>query len=144
MPLYQAIVLALVQAFTEFLPVSSTAHLTLFPWLLGWQDPGLAFDVALHAGTLVAVLLYFFKDWITLTLCGLGLKYPSSATPEEVGCDLIVVGTHGRTGLSRLLMGSVAENVLTRATCPVLVVKATQQAAAAGAERPKAEMTTVV
>jgi undecaprenyl-diphosphatase len=85
MPLYQAIVLALVQAFTEFLPVSSTAHLTLFPWLLGWQDPGLAFDVALHAGTLVAVLLYFFKDWLTLTLCGLGLKYPASATAEEVG-----------------------------------------------------------
>lgn len=85
MPLYQAIVLALVQAFTEFLPISSTAHLTLFPWLLGWQDPGLAFDVALHAGTLVAVLLYFFKDWLTLTLCGLGLKYPASATAEEVG-----------------------------------------------------------
>jgi undecaprenyl-diphosphatase len=85
MPLYQAIVLALVQAFTEFLPVSSTAHLTLFPWLLGWADPGLAFDVALHAGTLVAVLLYFFKDWLTLTLCGLGMKYPSSATAEEVG-----------------------------------------------------------
>jgi undecaprenyl-diphosphatase len=52
---------------------------------LGWQDPGLAFDVALHAGTLVAVLLYFFKDWLTLTLCGLGLKYPASATAEEVG-----------------------------------------------------------
>lgn len=85
MPLYQAIILALVQAFTEFLPVSSTAHLTLFPWLLGWQDPGLAFDVALHAGTLVAVLLYFFKDWITLTLCGLGLKYPANASAEEVG-----------------------------------------------------------
>jgi undecaprenyl-diphosphatase len=85
MPLYQAIVLALVQAFTEFLPVSSTAHLTLFPWLLGWQDPGLAFDVALHAGTLVAVLLYFFKDWLTLALCGVGVKYPSNATTEEVG-----------------------------------------------------------
>ncbi len=85
MPLYQAIVLALVQAFTEFLPVSSTAHLTLFPWLLGWQDPGLAFDVALHAGTLVAVLLYFFKDWLTLALCGVGAKYPANATAEEVG-----------------------------------------------------------
>jgi undecaprenyl-diphosphatase len=84
MPLYQAIVLALVQAFTEFLPVSSTAHLTLFPWLLGWQDPGLAFDVALHAGTLVAVLLYFFEDWLTLALCGIGVKYPASATTEEV------------------------------------------------------------
>jgi undecaprenyl-diphosphatase len=84
MPLYQAIVLAIVQAFTEFLPVSSTAHLTLFPWLLGWQDPGLAFDVALHAGTLVAVLLYFFKDWLTLALCGVGLKYPANAPSEEV------------------------------------------------------------
>jgi undecaprenyl-diphosphatase len=84
MPLYQAIVLALVQAFTEFLPVSSTAHLTLFPWLLGWQDPGLAFDVALHAGTLVAVLFYFFKDWLTLGLCGVGLKYPANAPSEEV------------------------------------------------------------
>jgi len=84
MPLYQAIILALVRAFTEFLPISSTAHLTLFPWLLGWTDPGLAFDVALHAGTLVAVLLYFFKDWLTLALCGLGLKYPANAPAEEV------------------------------------------------------------
>jgi undecaprenyl-diphosphatase len=84
MPLYQAIILALVQALTEFLPVSSTAHLTIFPWFFGWQDPGQAFDVALHAGTLVAVLLYFFKDWLTLALCGLGLKYPASASTEEV------------------------------------------------------------
>ncbi len=84
MPVYQAIILALVQALTEFLPVSSTAHLTLFPWLLHWQDPGLAFDVALHAGTLAAVLLYFFKDWLRLTLCGLGLNYPATAPAGEV------------------------------------------------------------
>jgi undecaprenyl-diphosphatase len=84
MPVYQAIILALVQALTEFLPVSSTAHLTIFPWFFGWQDPGQAFDVALHAGTLVAVLLYFFKDWVTLTLCGLGMKYPANAPAEEV------------------------------------------------------------
>jgi undecaprenyl-diphosphatase len=84
MPVYQAVILALVQALTEFLPISSTAHLTLFPWLLHWQDPGLAFDVALHAGTLVAVLLYFFKDWLTLALCGLGFKYPAAAPAEEV------------------------------------------------------------
>jgi len=84
MPVYQAIILALVQALTEFLPVSSTAHLTLFPWMFHWQDPGLAFDVALHAGTLVAVLAYFFKDWLTLVLCGFGLKYPAAAPAEEV------------------------------------------------------------
>jgi undecaprenyl-diphosphatase len=84
MPLYQAIVLAVVQALTEFLPISSSAHLTIIPWLLGWADPGLAFDVALHAGTLLAVLLYFLKDWVTLLLCGLGMKYPANATNEEV------------------------------------------------------------
>ena len=84
MPLIQAIILALVQALTEFLPVSSTAHLVLFPWLMHWPDPGEAFDVALHAGTLLAVVLYFFKDWLTLLVCGLGGKYPASAAPEEV------------------------------------------------------------
>jgi undecaprenyl-diphosphatase len=84
MSLLHAIILALVQALTEFLPISSTAHLTLFPWLLHWQDPGEAFDVALHAGTLVAVLLYFFRDWLTLALCGLGMKYPAAATSQEV------------------------------------------------------------
>jgi len=87
MSLIQAIILALVQAFTEFLPVSSTAHLVLFPWLLHWPDPGLAFDVALHAGTLLAVILYFFKDWIKLIACGLGMKYPANATTEEVSVN---------------------------------------------------------
>jgi len=84
MSLIHAIVLALVQALTEFLPVSSTAHLILFPWLLHWPDPGLAFDVALHAGTLLALVLYFFKDWLTLLVCGLGGKYPATAPVEEV------------------------------------------------------------
>src|SRR5947208_570680 len=84
MPLYQAIILALVQALTEFLPISSTAHLIIFPWLAGWQDPGLAFDVALHAGTLLALVLYFFKDWLTLLLCGLGMKYPATAPAEDI------------------------------------------------------------
>jgi undecaprenyl-diphosphatase len=84
MSLFQAIILALVQALTEFLPVSSNAHLILFPWLLHWPDPGEAFDVALHGGTLVAVALYFFKDWLTLIICGLGGKYPANAPAEEV------------------------------------------------------------
>ncbi len=66
MPLYQAIVLAIVQGLTEFLPISSTAHLALFPWLLGWKDPGLTFDVALHAGTLVAALVYFWRTWLEM------------------------------------------------------------------------------
>ena len=72
MPIYQAVVLALVQAATEFLPVSSTAHLILVPWLLGWQDQGLLFDVALHLGTLAAVLGYFAKTWVRLLCAGFG------------------------------------------------------------------------
>jgi undecaprenyl-diphosphatase len=83
-PLLHAIILAVIQALTEFLPISSTAHLILFPWLFGWPEPGQAFDVALHAGTLLAVLLYFFQTWLTFLLCGLGMHYPSRAGVEEV------------------------------------------------------------
>ncbi|OFE12624.1 undecaprenyl-diphosphatase [Pseudohongiella acticola] len=63
----QIIVLALVQGITEFLPVSSSAHLILVPVLTGWQDQGLAFDVALHVGSLAAVLIYFRDDLWAMT-----------------------------------------------------------------------------
>jgi undecaprenyl-diphosphatase len=82
MLLWQAIMLAIIQGLTEFLPISSSAHLILIPDLLHWQDPGLAFDVALHLGTLIAVLLYFFRDWIQLTLCGLGFHYPKRSSEQ--------------------------------------------------------------
>ena len=58
MDIFQAFILALVQGLTEFLPISSSAHLILVPVLVGWQDQGLAFDVAVHVGTLTAVLVY--------------------------------------------------------------------------------------
>ncbi len=74
MPLYQAVVLAIVQAFTEFLPISSQAHLWFVPWVFKWKDPGLTFDVALHAGTLVAVIIYFFRDWIQIIAHGFGIN----------------------------------------------------------------------
>jgi undecaprenyl-diphosphatase len=66
----EPIILGIVQGITEFLPISSTAHLILVPWLFQWQDPGLTFDVMLHAGTLLALLLYFWKDWLNM-LAGL-------------------------------------------------------------------------
>ncbi len=74
MPLYQVVVLAIVQGLAEFLPISSSAHLALIPRLLHWEDPGLTFDVALHVGTLVAVLLYFYRDWIEIISNGFGLR----------------------------------------------------------------------
>ncbi len=66
MDLIQIIVLALVQGLSEFLPISSSAHLILVPKLLNWQDQGLAFDVAVHIGTLIAVVYYFRNDLITI------------------------------------------------------------------------------
>lgn len=67
MTLTQAIILGLVQGFAELLPISSSAHLTLAPYFLDFQDPGLAFDVALHFGTLLALGWYFRQEWIDMT-----------------------------------------------------------------------------
>jgi undecaprenyl-diphosphatase len=67
----QALILGAVQGLTEFLPVSSSAHLVLVPWLFGWSDPEvntLAFDVALHLGSLLALLIYYRNEWLTMSL----------------------------------------------------------------------------
>ena len=95
MPLYQAIILAIIQGLTEFFPVSSTAHLAIFPQLFKWTDPGLGFDVALHAGTLAAVIIYFFKDWVQVIANGLGISYGVSRPDERSRALLwyLVVGT---------------------------------------------------
>ena len=81
MTIFQAIVLGLVQGLTEFLPVSSSAHLALAPWVLGWQDPGLAFDVALHLGSLAAVAWYFRRDWVQLIGAAAGAGCARVARP---------------------------------------------------------------
>jgi len=66
--MFALLILALIQGFTEFLPVSSSAHLILIPYLAGWQDQGLDSDVAFHAGTLLAVIIYFWRDiWTMIT-----------------------------------------------------------------------------
>ncbi len=69
MVILQAILLGLIQGLTEFIPISSSAHLVLIPWLFNWTDPAitsLSFDVSLHLGTLAAVLAFFWRDWIVL------------------------------------------------------------------------------
>lgn len=68
MTVFQAIVLGVIQGLSEFLPISSSAHLTLAPWLFGWNDPGLDFDVALHLGTLIALVWFFWQEWIVLAV----------------------------------------------------------------------------
>ncbi len=71
MTLFQSVFLGFVQGLGEFLPISSSAHLVLVPWFFSWTDPGLTFDIALHIGTLIAVVLYFWKDWLNLSVQGL-------------------------------------------------------------------------
>lgn len=66
MSITQSIILGIVQGLTEFLPISSSAHLNLFPWVFGWQEMPESFDVALHIGTLLAIIIFFFKDWVKL------------------------------------------------------------------------------
>ncbi len=73
MPLLQAIVLGLVQGLTEFIPVSSSGHLVIVPYLLGWEAPGIAFDTILHLGTLLAVLVYFWREWRRLLIAAVYL-----------------------------------------------------------------------
>ncbi len=70
MTLLQAIILGVVQGLTEFLPISSSGHLNVFPWLLGWEPLSEGMDVALHIGTLLALILFFFKDWVILVRAG--------------------------------------------------------------------------
>jgi hypothetical protein len=65
--IFQAVVLGIVQGLAELLPISSSAHLALTPYFFGWTDPGLAFDVALHLGTLIALVWYFRAEWIDMT-----------------------------------------------------------------------------
>lgn len=63
MEILQSIVLGIIQGLGEFLPISSSGHLVVLPKIFGWEDQGLAFDVALHFGTLLAILIYFYDDW---------------------------------------------------------------------------------
>ncbi|MDY7075531.1 MAG: undecaprenyl-diphosphatase UppP [Chloroflexota bacterium] len=75
MNLFQAFLLGVLQGATEFLPVSSSGHLVLVPWLLGWPASGLAFDVVVHWGTAVAVIVYFWRDWVSI-FKSINLKSP--------------------------------------------------------------------
>jgi undecaprenyl-diphosphatase len=111
-PLLHAIILGIIQGLTEFLPVSSSAHLALIPWLLGWNDQGLSFDIALHVGTVAAVIVYFFRDWVQVIAQGFGLSIGSDPAirrnPRLLW--LLVLGSVP-AGIAGLLVKDLAENV---------------------------------
>ena len=116
-----AIVLALVQGLTEFLPVSSSAHLILLPRLLGWTDQGLAFDVAVHIGTLTAVITYFRHDVMKLLSAWLQSCVRWQLDDDARLAWLVVLGTMP-VAVAGLLLHDFIENNL---RSPLVIAVAT-------------------
>lgn len=108
MEITQLLVLSLVQGLTEFLPISSSAHLILVPVLTAWQDQGLAFDVAVHVGTLLAVIIYFYKDLKHMSLAWLDSLTGRNKGPDSRLAWAVLLGTIP-AGLAGLLLGDFVE-----------------------------------
>lgn len=117
MSILQAIVYGIVQGIGEFLPISSTAHLILLPWLLGWKDPGVVFDVALHLGTALAVILFFIKDWFRIISAG--LTKPRTQDGRLFWC-LILATIPG--GLFGVLLDKYMENFRDAALIGIMLI----------------------
>ena len=111
MTVFQALVLGIVQGLAEFLPISSSAHLSLVPFVFGWKDPGLAFDVALHLGTLAAVLWYFRREWITLIAAGVDIVRTQRVSGEEQWRAVYIVIATIPGAIGGLLLEKYAESV---------------------------------
>ncbi|MFI5229269.1 MAG: undecaprenyl-diphosphatase UppP [Gemmatimonadales bacterium] len=110
MSVFQAIVLGVVQGLSEFLPISSSAHLALIPWLLHWPDPGLAFDVALHFGTLLAVLWYFRVEWMALINAAVRIVATRRVEGEEQRRVIFLIIATIPGAIAGLALESYAEN----------------------------------
>lgn len=94
MSLLEALILGILQGFTEFLPISSSAHLVLVPWWLGWDRPPLLFEVTVHLGTTVALISYFWDEWMVLIRAGFQvLRQRAIRTPDEKVLFLIFLST---------------------------------------------------
>ena len=102
MEIYHLIILGLIQGLTEFLPVSSSAHLILLPFLSGWQDQGLVYDVAAHGGTLAAVVWYFRRD-LQEIIRHWSMRWSSDSTPKELMLWYLAIATFP-VGLAGLLL----------------------------------------
>ena len=117
----QVIVLALVQGITEFLPVSSSAHLVLPAQLTSWPDQGLAFDVAVHFGTLIAVLAYFRKDLLSM-LWAIGQapavyaarssEVPSNAETEQAAQGIVQLLKLGLATIPVVIIGFLGKDFI--------------------------------
>lgn len=108
MEIYQAIILGIVQGLTELLPISSSAHLKLIPWIFKWSEMPESFDVALHLGTLLAITIFFFKDWLGLIKGGYEQVVKKKKTTEGKIFWYIVAVTIP-TGIVSLVLDKFSE-----------------------------------
>lgn len=121
---FQSIILGILQGLGEFLPISSSAHLAAIPSFLGWEYQGLAYDVMLHAGTLLAVLIYFARDWHEILRDAFvplfkreegksvfqALKENISEKPDTAGLLWLLVIATIPAGIFGVLLDDIAEN----------------------------------
>ncbi len=107
----QALVLGVLQGLTEFLPVSSSAHLALAPWVMGWPPAGLAFDLALHVGTLLTLAWYFRAEWRTLLLGAITLVRHRRVVDEASRRAVFIVIATVPAGVAGVLLDDYAESV---------------------------------
>ena len=110
MQIYQAIILGIVQGLTELLPISSSAHLKLIPWIFNWSEMPESFDIALHLGTLLAITMFFFKDWLGLIKGGYEQVVKKKKTTEGRMFWFIVAVTIP-TGIISLLLDKFSEMI---------------------------------
>lgn len=111
MTIFKCIILGIIQGIAEFLPISSSAHLILIPYLFGWEESSLAFDVALHFGTMMAVLVIFFKDWWNLFVGAIkNIKTKKKSADGKMFWYLVVATIPG--ALAGLILDDVIENVI--------------------------------
>lgn len=111
MTVFQSIFLGIIQGLTEFLPISSSAHLNIMPWVFRWQEIPESFDIALHFGTLLAICIYFFKDWIALIVGGYKQVIKKEKSTEGRIFWYIVIATIP-TGLLSLFLDDLSDKFL--------------------------------
>ena len=111
MTIFQSVVLGIIQGLTEFLPVSSSAHLNIFPWFFNWEGIPDSFDIALHFGTLLALCIYFFKDWLNLITAGFKQVVKKEKSADGNIFWYIVIATIP-TGILSIILDKISEKYL--------------------------------
>lgn len=111
MTISHAIILGIVQGLTEFLPISSSGHLNVFPWLFNWEMLSEGMDVALHMGTLLALIIFFFKDWVTLIKGGYNQTIKRQTSIEGKMFWYLVLATVP-AGILSLILDKIADKII--------------------------------